>query len=149
VSVALTFEADEPYRRLNTITTYGELVSVSDPILVLNYGTAILGNAPRIPCAIKPPMLAFQQGDLIRVVNTTVGWRCEHTVTQNLTTSDQVVIDGETGEVTEKGIVVGEGNAGVMPYLKGGVTNQLTFSGTKASRLVGTWNVEFWDRYLG
>jgi hypothetical protein len=149
VSVSLTFEADEPYRRLNAITTYSELVSTSDPILILSYGTAITGNAPRIPCVIKPPTLAFAKGDLIRIVNNTIGWRFEHIVSQALTTSDAIIIDGETGEVYEKGVIVGEGNAGVAPYLRGGVTNQITFSGSTLSRLVGTWTVEFWDRFLG
>lgn len=149
VAVSLTFEADEPYRRLNAITTYSEIVSVSDPVLTLAYGSTITGNAPRIPCVIKPPTLAFAQGDLIRIFNSTVGWRFEHVVTQALTTSDQIIIDGETGEVTEKGVVVGDGNSGTAPYLKGGVSNLITFSGTKLSRLVGTWTVEFWDRFLG
>lgn len=149
ISVSLTFEADEPYRRLNTITTYSEIVSVSDPVMNLAFASTILGNAPRIPCIIKPPTLAFAKNDVIRVFNSTVGWRFEHVVTQALTTSDQIIIDGETGEVSEKGVVVGDGNAGTAPYLKGGVSNQITFSGTTLSRLVGTWSVQFWDRYLG
>lgn len=149
ISVSLTFESDEPYRRLNAITTYSEIVSVSDPVMVVTFNTTLLGNAPRIPIVIKPATLAFQKNDVIRIFNSTLGWRFEHVVTQNLTTSDQIVIDGETGEVLEKGVVVGDGNAGTAPYLRGGVTNQLTFSGTTLARLSGAWSIEFWDRYLG
>jgi len=149
VSVALTFEADEPYHRPNAITTFDEVISASDPTIVIAFSTTLLGNAPRIPMVLKAPMMTFSAGDVVRVENTTAGWKFAHVLTQALTGSDLLVIDGETSEVLEKGVVVGEGNSGVMPYLLGGVSNNLTLAGTTAARLTGTWTVEFWDRFLG
>lgn len=148
--VTLEFEADEPYRRLNAITTYSEVVSVSDPYLIVASPTTITGDALRIPFALKPPTsLSWSRGDVIRVQNLTVGWRFEHVVSQSLAVGKAITLDGETGEVIEDGVPIGEGNSGQGLYLRGGVTNTLFLGGTKVSNLAGSWSIEFWDRFMG
>lgn len=149
VSISLTFESDEPYHRLNAVTTFSEVISATDPSITIAYGTTLLGNAPRVPLVLKAPTMTFAAGDVVRITNSTAGWTFAHVVTQALTSSDLLVIDGETCEVLEKGVPVGEGNAGVFPYLVGGATNAMTLAGTTTARLTGTWSVEFWDRSLG
>lgn len=150
LSATLVFECDEPYRRANTLVTYSEVVSVSDPVLVLNYGSAFSGDAWRIPIVIKPTTgVAWAKNDMVRVYNSTIGWRFEHVLTQALSVGQPLVLDGEVGEVLENGAPVGEGNAGGGLYIRGGVTNTLTFSGTTLSRLTGSWTVELYDRFVG
>ena len=149
-STSLTFEADEPYRRANSLVTYSEVVSVSDPTLVLNFGSAFSGDAWRIPIVVKPTTgVAWAKNDVVRVFNSTVGWRFEHVLTQALSAGQALVLDGEVGEVLENGSPVGEGNSGGGLYIRGGVTNTITFSGTTSSRLTGSWTVEFYDRFVG
>lgn len=148
--VSLEFEADEPFRRLNTITTYSEVVSISDPYLILVAPTTITGDAFRIPFALKPPTgLTWAKGDVIRVQNLTVGWRFEHALTQALASGKQIILDGETTEVLEDGVPVGEGNSGQGLYLRGGITNTIFLGGTKPGNLAGSWTVEFYDRFMG
>lgn len=148
--VALEFEADEPFRRANTVTTYQEQLSISDPWIIVANPTTFTGDAFRIPIVLKPPTgLTWTKGDLIRVQNLTVGWRFDHVLTQNLAAGKQIILDGEVGEVLEDGVSVGEGNSGQGLYLRGGVTNTIYFGGTKLSNLSGMWAVEFFDRFMG
>jgi hypothetical protein len=148
--VSLEFEADEPFRRSNSIISYSEIMSVSDPyIIVANPGT-FTGDAFRIPFVLKPPTtLAWTKGDVIRVQNLTVGWRFEHVLSQDLAVGKQVTLDGETMEVLEDGVPIGEGNSGGGLYLRGGVTNTIALIGTKTTKLAGAWSVEFFDRFMG
>ena len=147
-SVTLEFEAPDPYRRANTLVTVTEWLSYTDPVMSVDFATDFSGNAFRIPIVVKPGNSnGWAQNDRIRIYNSTVGWRFEHVLTQALSAGQNVIVDGETGEVFENGVLAQQGSSGGGLYLRGGVTNLLSFSGTTTTRLAN-YVIEFYDRFL-
>ena len=144
-SVVLEFTLDDPFRRSDSVFSEGRVVTSSNPIELITFGSDFDGDAMRIPLILNLGG-GWQKGELLRVFNSTTGVRFEHVCSQNLGASQEIVIDGEEYLVTENGQKVGEGNAGQFPYLRGGITNSFDFSG---SDRFGTFIFEFIDRFMG
>lgn len=146
---SLQFAADDPYRRKDTITSLSfALSSPGSLTATISIGVDFDSTAWRVPIVIRPAStITWQKNDVFRCYNQTTGARFEHIVTQNLASGEALVVDGELAEVYEKGSLAQEGTIGQVLYLRGGVTNVLDFTGTTVARL-GTYVVEFWDRYL-
>lgn len=143
-SFSMTFFAADPYSRANSISTVVETPALSNPTVSFDFGSDFSGDAWRIPLVITTTY-AWARGDLLRIYNSTVGWRFEKIIENAISSGQSLVVDGELFEVTESGSVSGPGISGTFPYLRGGTTNVLTFSG---STRFGSTSFSFYDRYL-
>ncbi len=139
-----SFYADDPHSRGNDVSSVMGTVSDSDPTLEVQYGVDFFGNASRIPLILTSG-LTWLAGEVFRVRNLTAGWIFEKVLEDDIATGEQLVIDGELHEVLERGESMPSGISGTMPYLRGGVTNVLDFTG---SDRLGAIAVAFMDRAM-
>lgn len=145
LSWQLTFYADDPHSRSDTRTTLAETTSSTDPNVEIAFGSDFDGNASRIPIVITSG-LGWQAGEVLRVHNADAGWRCEVVVGSTLPASTNIVLDGELHEFVVAGEVQASGVAGTFPYLLGGISNTLDFSGSDRH---GAVTIAFTDRWQG
>lgn len=144
VNLTLEFYAEDPFRRNNSMIS---VTATPGSTMDITFGASqdFLGDAPRIPLVINCGP-GWSAGDVVRIHNTTAGWRFEKTVVNALSASQDLIINGERCHVTEGNEVVAEGVVCTSyPYVSGGQTNTLDFTGTTTLQ---STTCEFFDRFF-